>query len=261
MVHPDDVVFLNQLLAFDKERIVNAASTNEELRRDLVRWASELSSAAALLVVEGTRPDNPHHHCQQAGRCIARGSGRCRAGREDRPTALSNNPTAPLIDTTATAAALTEAAGVAAEEIADEPKQKRRKLSTAEPWTTQEEISLLELVSKMPRNPKFKEEYEALANGLGTGRSGPAVKQHFFRFEAMARSVVKKLPESHASRHESHALPFKLPAWFELGARPDRLMDRFPGVPIWDKAERRVYDRLHAAMTGAQPHQLEFGLI
>ena len=77
----------------------------------------------------------------------------------------------------------------------------------------------------------------------------------------MARSVVKKLPESHASRHESHALPFKLPAWFELGARPDRLMDRLPGVPICDKAERRVYDRLHAAMTGAQPHQLEFGLI
>ena len=80
MVHPD-VVFLNQLLAFDKERIVNAASMNDDLRRNLVRWASELSSAATnALLVEGTRPDNPHRHCVQAGRCIARSREAVRGG-------------------------------------------------------------------------------------------------------------------------------------------------------------------------------------
>jgi len=257
-VPPNDAL-LHQLLRTSVQSIVSAASS-EETKRRLAQWATELStaSASALLIRQAA---GPHADCERHGRCIAKGSGRCLAGRESRPTG-STNPTALLANVSMNHATSTQAAVAVLPQAAahslsedtqeDGQKEKRRKLSSAEPWSLEEEIALLDLIAEMPKPPKFKAEYEALAVRLGTGRSGPAVKQHG-PFEFLASQVVSKLPTSYAARHESHAIPFKVPAWCDLGLRPTASLGSF----CWDE-KRRVYDRLQEAMKGAQPQRLQF---
>lgn len=256
-VVPPNHVLLHELLAADVQSIVDAAS-EAQIRGRLVRWASELSSASAnALLYPNPHVTGPHADCQRQGRCVAKGSGRCHAGSEDSQS-TSTNPTALLHNTSknVSAALRPEAAaqGNPEDEREDGQRQKRRKLSSAEPWSMQEEISLLDMVAEMPRPPTSKEQYESLAARLQTGRSGPAVKQHCNGnrgFVFLASKVVSQLPACHV-RHESHALPFKMPAWCDIGPRPPTdCFNRF----VYGQY---VHDRLRKAMTGTQPQQLQF---
>jgi hypothetical protein len=126
------------------------------------------------------------------------------------------------------------------------PKAKRQKLSSALPWSTEEEIALLDLMGSHPQKPSGKA-YERFALQLGTGRSGPAVKQHCngqIGFWFLAEQVVERRPNM-------RALPFKIPKWCDFGPRSGQC----PGAQFW---EARRFDRLKELMMGAQPQQLCF---
>ena len=169
---------------------------------------------------------------------------------------VTTGPTAPLHDergrdnTIGNAAAVNHA--VPAPQPIDEDEahagQKRRKTTAGSgmPWTTEEEVKLLTIVGEMSR-PPGKADYEEIVSRLGTERTWGAVKQHGLPY----LHVVSRLPAG-------LCLPFKVPAWIELGERPKRTIFNCHRTPEWIEQQVKSYDRLKEHMSGAQPQRLSF---